>query len=72
MSPNEWSEPLQALRWHWGEAYAIHNPELDVWIAVRRDDHATLRDSTPFGLRELIIADYSEHPVLRQYDASQD
>jgi hypothetical protein len=53
------------LRWHWGEAYAIHHPAPDVWVAVRRDDHATLRGTTPMGLRERIIADYCARPVPR-------
>jgi len=59
-------DPLGALRWHWGEAYTICNPEPDVWLAVRLDDHATLRDETPTGLRDRILADYSARPVPRQ------
>jgi hypothetical protein len=59
-------DPLGALRWHWGEAYDICNPEPDVWLAVRRDDHATLRDETPTGLRDRILADYFARPVPRQ------
>jgi hypothetical protein len=65
MSANGRDEPLDALRWHWGEAYQVHNPEPGVWIAVRRDNHATLRSDTPLGLRERIIADYCARPVPR-------
>jgi hypothetical protein len=61
-----WDEPLAALCWHWGSAYAIARPAPDTWIAERRDTHETLRDSTPFGLREKIIADYAERPVARK------
>jgi hypothetical protein len=61
----EWDEPLNALRWHWGEAYAICHPAYDTWIAERRDNHETLRDQTPMGLRDKIIADYMERKVSR-------
>jgi hypothetical protein len=36
-----------------------------VWIVVRRDDHQTLRNTTPFGLRDKVIADYFARPVPR-------
>jgi hypothetical protein len=61
----DWDEPLRALKWNWDEAYIISRPEPGVWIAERRDNHETLRDETPFGLREKIIADYAERPVRR-------
>lgn len=64
MSPR--NDPLHALQWHWGEAYTIYNPEPDVWLAIRRDDHTTLHDTTPTGLRDRILADYSARPVARQ------
>lgn len=53
------------LRWHWGEAYIICHPAPDVWIAERRDDHATLWSDTPLGLRDAIIGDYFARPVSR-------
>ena len=56
---------MSALQWHWGEAYIIANPRPDTWLAVRRDDHQTLRDGTPLGLRDRIIADYAARPVSR-------
>jgi hypothetical protein len=56
---------LEALRWHWGEAYVIAHPGPDVWLAERRDDHATLRAGTPAGLRDLIVKDYMGRPVSR-------
>lgn len=59
-------DPLAALIWHWGSAYIISNPEPDVWLAIRRDDHGTLRDTTPTGLRDRIIGDYFARPVPRQ------
>ena len=61
----DWDEPLDALRWHWGEAYLLANPEPWVWIAVRRDTRETLRSDTPLGLREAIIADYTARKVPR-------
>jgi len=50
--------PLGDLRWHWGSAYIINCLGLGKWVAERRDTHETLRDETPLGLREQIIADY--------------
>jgi hypothetical protein len=61
----DWDEPLSALRWHWGSAYIICHPEPDVWIAERRDNHETLRATTPLGLRDEIITDYFSRPVIR-------
>ena len=60
-----WDDPMGALIWHWGSAYAICNPEPGVWLAIRRDDHQTLRDGTPLGLRDRIIEDYTSRPVSR-------
>jgi len=60
-----WDEPLDALKWHWGSAYSIHHPGPDVWLAQRRDTYETLRDETPAGLRNRIVADYSARPVSR-------
>ena len=59
-------EALKALRWHWDEAYTITRPREGLWVAERRDTREALRSDTPFGLRELIIADYSERPVPRE------
>jgi len=59
-------EPLGALRWHWGDAYAICHPAPDTWIAQRRDTCETLRAATPEALRHKIIADYAARPVGRQ------
>ena len=60
-----WDDPLGALIWHWGSAYTICNPQAGVWLAMRRDDHSTLRDGTPLGLRDKIITDYTARPVSR-------
>ena len=62
----DWDEPLDALRWHWGEAYLIHCLAPGIWTAQRRDNRETLRAETPLGLREQIIADYSAEPVGRE------
>jgi hypothetical protein len=62
---SDWSEPLDELIWHWGEAYSISNPGLGIWVAERRDNHETLRESTPLGLRDKIIADYTASKVPR-------
>lgn len=66
---SDWDDPMSALQWHWGEAYIIANPRPDIWLAVRRDDHQTLRDGTPLGLRDKIIADYTVRPVSRDLPA---
>ena len=65
MNLSDAEEFLSNLRWHWGEAYQISFFEPDVWIAVRRDTHDTLRADTPLALRDRIIADYSQKPVPR-------
>ena len=62
----DWSEPLSALRWHWGEAYVINCLRTGRWTAERRDTHETLRDRTPLGLRDQIIADYAARKVSPQ------
>ena len=61
----DYAADLADLQYHWGSAYVIEHPEPDVWIAVRRDDHETLRDTTPLGLRDKIIADYTARKVSR-------
>jgi hypothetical protein len=68
---SDWDEPLDALRWHWGEAYIINCVGPGKWLAERRDTHDTLRDETPLGLRDRIIADYAARPVSRQFDRRQ-
>jgi hypothetical protein len=68
---SDWSEPLAALRWHWGEAYIINCLGLGTWIAERRDTRETLRDETPLGLRDKIIADYTARPVSRDLPDQQ-
>jgi hypothetical protein len=62
----DWEAPLDALRWHWGDAYLISFFEPDQWVAQRRDDRATLRADNPVDLRDLIMADYTARPVSRQ------
>lgn len=52
----DWSEPLSALRWHWGEAYVVNCLGTGRWTVERRDTHETLRDQIPLGLRDQITA----------------
>jgi hypothetical protein len=64
---SDWDEPLDDLRWHWGEAYLIHylsGPGR--WVAQRRDSHATMSADGPDGLLDLIRADYAARPVSRR------
>ena len=61
----DWSDPLTALRWHWGEAYVINCLGAGRWTAERRDTHQILRDQTPLALRDQIIADYAARKVSR-------
>ena len=58
--------PLDELRWHWGEAYLIDYLGEWRWVAQRRDTGATLRAESPHELRDLIVEDYTAHPVSRQ------
>ena len=62
---SDWDDPMSALMWHWGEAYAISRHGPDLWVAQRRDTRETLRADTPLGLRDKIIADYAARPVPR-------
>ncbi len=63
---SDWEEPLDDLRWHYGEAYLIeYFPGPDRWVAQRRDSHATISTGSPDGLLDLIRADYAAHPVPR-------
>jgi len=58
--------PLDELRWHWGDAYLIsYFPGPGRWVAQRRDSHATMSAEGPEELRDLILADYTAHPVSR-------
>ncbi len=72
MSANECDQPLEALRWHWGSAYIVSNPEIGVWVAQRRDDRETLRADTPMGLRDKIIENYCARGVPRAGDVIED
>jgi hypothetical protein len=63
---SDWAGPLDALRWHWGDAYLISFFEPDAWVAQRKDNRETLRADTPADLRDLILADYTARPVPRQ------
>ena len=62
---SDWSEALDDLRWHWGDAYLIHCLGLGTWVAQRRDSHATIGAEGPDELRDKIVADYNAHVVSR-------
>jgi hypothetical protein len=64
-------EPLDELRWHWGDAYLIHFFEPGTWVAQRRDGHETMSADSPVILREKINQDYAARPVSRQFDGRQ-
>ena len=55
---------LDDLRWHWGDAYEI-TEAIGVWRAVRLDNQVSLIASDGVDLRDLIVDDYSRHPVDR-------
>ncbi len=62
----DYTESLDDLRWHWGDAYLIQFFEPDRWVAQRRDSHATMSADSPDGLLEKIREDYRRHPVSRR------
>jgi hypothetical protein len=62
---------LESLRYGWGSAYLIEHPEPGTWLAVRRDDHTTLRADNPVALRDAIMADYAARPVPRDDGPAQ-
>ncbi len=68
---SDWDEPLDELRWHWGDAYLIHFFGPGKWVAQRRDSHETMSADSPVILREKITADYNARPVSRQFDGLQ-
>jgi len=37
---------LTELQDHYGSAYRLSHPEPDTWLAMRRDDHETLKAQT--------------------------
>ena len=56
---------LTELQDHYGRAYRLSHPEPDTWLAMRRDDHETLKAQTPFELFDL-IRHYAQRPVPRR------
>lgn len=59
-------EPLDELRWHWGDACLIHYFETaGKWVAQRRDSHETVSADDPVALLDLIRQDYGQRPVSR-------
>jgi len=54
---------LTELQDHYGSAYRLSHPEPDTWLAMRRDDHETLKAQTPFELFDLLRQDHPQRPV---------
>ena len=52
---------LDDLRWHWGTAYDI-GFDGKCWTAQRGTTGRLLSSETPYGLRDLIVSDYSARP----------
>jgi hypothetical protein len=69
-----WDEAgLEALRWHWGEAYMIGHDDERGWWAARRDRiGGLLAAADPGGLEQAILADYRLKPVPRDLPADGD
>lgn len=60
----EWNA-LEALQWHWGEAYVITVGD-GLWRAWRLDRiGGALEGDTPEELRRQILDDYLTRPVAR-------
>jgi hypothetical protein len=67
------AEALEALRWHWGEAYMIgHDGERGWWAARRDKIGGLLTGADPAELEKAILADYSLRPVPRDLPADGD
>lgn len=58
---------LESLAFDWGDAYLVSSVR-DRWAALRRDAHYFLVADTLPGLETLIIVDYRDNPVPREYD----
>lgn len=59
---------LEALRFHWGDAYEIGYDDEHGWQARRRDGQGgALTGADPEGLYKAITDDYSPNPVPRGY-----
>ena len=58
-------DALEALTWHWGDAYAI-TVTGGLWRARRLDNlGGALEGDTPEELRRAILDDYQTRPVAR-------
>lgn len=59
-------DELEALRFHWGDAYEIGRDDELGWWARRRDGRGgDLTATGPDDLYEVIAADYALEPVPR-------
>ena len=57
---------LEALRWHWGDAYEIEWDEEHGWRCKRRDGLGDwIHSADPDGLNQAIGADYRMKKVPR-------
>jgi len=63
---------LEALRFHWGDAYEIGYDDEHGWQALRRDGlSGVLTGADPEGLYKAITDDYALRPVPRSYMPAQ-
>lgn len=61
-------QALEALRFHWGDAYEIGEDDENGWWAKRRDGIGGLITAAdPDELRRLIYADHDLMPVPRDF-----
>jgi hypothetical protein len=58
-------DALGRLQWSWGNAYGIAGAR-GTWVARRCDNGRLLHADSPDELRELLFADYLDHPVPRE------
>ncbi len=66
-------EALEALRWHWGDAYEIGHDDEHGWHAARRDQiGGLLTGAGPDELGHAITEDYAFKPVPRELPADGD
>lgn len=66
-------EALDALQWHWGDAYEIGRDDDRGWWAQRGDRRGQdLKAATPDELLAEITADYALRPVPRPDPAADD
>lgn len=61
---------LEALQWHWGNAYEIGVDDGQWWYRRRDGKGGTETAGTPDDLRNQIVIDYTCYPVPREHHIS--